>query len=384
MLILRTLSSSLVCCGALLPLLSTASTRAGDAPFVVTTFTHMEASYQYPTVTAFNSHATKLRFGMTLFEESGARMTIESEKSFAIACVTYGSNLLAEAIVRSHGVGTHCDFGFSEAAVSTEIYSAFFLQNKVRVDALVGASNNRHCSGGMGESNWLGAAELAGFEFRSEAVALGYLSMPMSVRPKGWTNAYIRSTVFHDNCPLILADRVRPIHMADALDWEEDVGAPFVLIGGGLGRIDTFAEEAAGQAVGLNPTFNQVDLNLFFAQLDEALFERDPDRFAKVVVHFPIASLDVADEMIIRQFLLRMKNDYVLTGKVIWATQGDAFDAFTMWESGNPSDLNGDGVVDAQDIALLLDRWGAGAGIGDINFDGRVDGADLAALLSAW
>lgn len=49
----------------------------------------------------------------------------------------------------------------------------------------------------------------------------------------------------------------------------------------------------------------------------------------------------------------------------------------------NPADLNGDGVVNALDLAILLNAWGS-AGPGDINGSGVVDAADLAALLSAW
>ncbi|MSR40945.1 MAG: hypothetical protein EXS10_03475 [Phycisphaerales bacterium] len=354
------------------------------APFVLTTFTHMEASYSYPTALAFNSTAAKLHFAMSLFEEYGARMTIESEKSFAVACTTYANNLLAEAIARGHGVGTHCDFGANSAPQAPIVYAQYFIENKTLIDNLVGASNNRHCSGGMGESDWVLAAKIAGFDFRSEAVALGYLSMPMSARPKGWTNAYIRSTVYHDNCPLLLADRVHPLHLADALNWQDDAGEPYVLIGGGIGRIDIYAEQAAGATIPQNPTFNQIDMNLFFASLDAAIAAADPARFAKVVVHFALASLDVADEAILRQILARIRTDYIETGLVIWATQGDAYDAFTMWESGMPADLDHDGVVNASDLALLLNRWDGGAGIGDINFDGHVDGADLAALLSAW
>ena len=147
-------------------------------------------------------------------------------------------------------MGTHCDFGMNTPAQPPARYQLLFSANKVLVDGLVGPASNRHCSGGLGESDWILGAQIAGFAFRSEAVALGYLSMPMEVRPLGWTNEYIRSTVFHDACPLDLADRVHPIHMANALDWEDDAGAPYILIGGGLGRIDAFAESAAGQTIG--------------------------------------------------------------------------------------------------------------------------------------
>jgi len=46
-------------------------------------------------------------------------------------------------------------------------------------------------------------------------------------------------------------------------------------------------------------------------------------------------------------------------------------------------DLNGDGAVNAADLAVLLGQWGA-AGSADLNGDGIVDAADLAALLGAW
>jgi hypothetical protein len=51
--------------------------------------------------------------------------------------------------------------------------------------------------------------------------------------------------------------------------------------------------------------------------------------------------------------------------------------------SGNPADLNGDGVVNAADLAILLGAWGS-AGPGDLDGDGVVGSSDLAVLLGAW
>ncbi len=50
--------------------------------------------------------------------------------------------------------------------------------------------------------------------------------------------------------------------------------------------------------------------------------------------------------------------------------------------SACPADLNGSGMVDAQDLAALLGFWGEAEG--DINGDGVVGPQDLAALLGAW
>ena len=50
-----------------------------------------------------------------------------------------------------------------------------------------------------------------------------------------------------------------------------------------------------------------------------------------------------------------------------------------------PGDLNGDGLVNAADLALLLNGWGVCVGcVGDLNRDGTVGAADLAILLNAW
>jgi hypothetical protein len=56
--------------------------------------------------------------------------------------------------------------------------------------------------------------------------------------------------------------------------------------------------------------------------------------------------------------------------------------------TGSPADLNGDGVVNGADLAILLGAWGAcpkGAPCpADLDGDGGVGGADLAILLGAW
>ena len=67
-------------------------------------------------------------------------------------------------------------------------------------------------------------------------------------------------------------------------------------------------------------------------------------------------------------------------------TIAPAMGAFSMsgiYAVANPSDLNGDGFVDAADLAILLSQWG-GPGYADLNGDGIVGASDLAMLLNAW
>ena len=59
-------------------------------------------------------------------------------------------------------------------------------------------------------------------------------------------------------------------------------------------------------------------------------------------------------------------------------------------EPPNPADINGDGVVNAIDLALVLGGWGnPGCGgvvscPGDVSGDGVVNAFDLALVLGSW
>ncbi len=49
-----------------------------------------------------------------------------------------------------------------------------------------------------------------------------------------------------------------------------------------------------------------------------------------------------------------------------------------------PSDLNGDGVTNAADLAIVLGAWGAAHPTADLDGDGSVGAGDLAQLLGSW
>ena len=52
--------------------------------------------------------------------------------------------------------------------------------------------------------------------------------------------------------------------------------------------------------------------------------------------------------------------------------------------AAEPADLNGDGLVNSQDLAILLGYWGAADTPADLDGDGLVNAAYLAALLERW
>ena len=77
--------------------------------------------------------------------------------------------------------------------------------------------------------------------------------------------------------------------------------------------------------------------------------------------------------------------DYVLELHRNTGTQS-ALPVVVSWYMPNttPSpDLDGNGTVNSQDLAILLNGWGAG-GIADLNSDNVVNAPDLAILLGAW
>jgi len=50
----------------------------------------------------------------------------------------------------------------------------------------------------------------------------------------------------------------------------------------------------------------------------------------------------------------------------------------------NPGDRNNDGVVDGQDLTIVLAAFGTSAPDGDANGNGIVDGQDLTIVLAAY
>jgi hypothetical protein len=67
-------------------------------------------------------------------------------------------------------------------------------------------------------------------------------------------------------------------------------------------------------------------------------------------------------------------------------TQGDIAGRITLLRTADPpqpGDLNGDGLINGADLALLFQYWGL-PGIGDIDGDGTANGFDLTVLLSNW
>lgn len=294
----------------------------------ITTMTHMEGNFADDTVEAlFLRHVDQIRWAMDLFDEYGAKLTIESEQSFAIANTKWDVNILQEVVDRDHGVGTHADFGASlrEKNVSLEELTQNFIENKALVDALVGAENNRGVSGGTSYADWVLGASVAGFEYMDGVTGFGYLSMSADARPDGWTDEYIRSVGYHDPIPLEFADRLYPLPLANAEDLVPDEDPAIVIMGGDIGELASLAE-------GRNNcfpdcVFDDADVQAVADSIEEAMALRDDDRMARINMHIPLTLLKEENEATLRK-LLSIIQDYVDAGELTWATQGESYDAF--------------------------------------------------------
>ena len=78
---------------------------------------------------------------MDLADVVGAKLNIETEKSFAIANQTWGLYIMKEILDRKHGVQTHCDLGqsYTSMEINPLQYSQAFKENKDLVNVQVGA-----------------------------------------------------------------------------------------------------------------------------------------------------------------------------------------------------------------------------------------------------
>ncbi len=102
---------------------------------------------------------------------------------------------------------------------------------------------------------------------------------------------------------------------------------------------------------------------------------------------FTTISGSTATSGITKGFSVSPSGEYLLFRGILDDGRRGAF-LVTFGGCDNVADLNGDGIVDAEDLGLLLQAWGAcpvGAGCpADLNCDGEVDAADLGLLLNEW
>lgn len=301
-----------------------------DAPLFISTMTHMEGRFTDDVdQDVFNEHVTDLRYAMDLYDEYGAKMTVESEQSFAKANTTWGLNFLQEIIDRGHGVGTHADFG-AQSAIPLGKYVMRFAENKALIDALVGEENNRGVSGGFGPGDWVTAASRAGFDYMDGVTGFAYLSMPESERPSGWTEDYIRTTAYHDPIPPDLNERIYFFDLENSSNLTPDEKGVLTISGGELGEIQSLGEGRSNCVP--NCTFDESDIDVIIDSIEQAIANRDTSRVAKINMHIPPSVFVEENEELLRAFFEAVAI-YVERGELQWTTQLEAYEYYEDWEN---------------------------------------------------
>lgn len=302
----------------------------GTAPLFISTMTHMEGKFTDDVdQDVFNKHVTDLRYAMDLYDEYGAKMTVESEQSFAKANTKWGLNFLQEIIDRGHGVGTHADFG-AQSAIPLGKYVMRFADNKALIDNLVGEENNRGVSGGFGPGDWVTAASRAGFDYMDGVTGFAYLSMPLTARPDDWTDEYIRATAYHDPIPPALEDRMYFFELADSSDLVPDENGMLTISGGELGELQSLGEGRNNCVP--NCTLDESDIEVAVDAIEQAIASRDTSRVAKINMHIPPSVFVEANEELLRSFFEAIA-PFVERGELQWATQREAYEYYEDFEN---------------------------------------------------
>ncbi len=304
-------------------------TRSSEAssgltyPLYFSVMIHMEEDWTDDTnIALFQKHVDQLEWAMDIFEEYDAKLTIETEVPFATAVLDNDATILNDALDRGHGVGTHCgkDMDTSSVSALTESYT----ERKALVDSIVGAENNRGCSGGWGTADYVIAATNAGFGYLDGVVYLAYLSMPRAERPDQVSNQDIIHIYYHDPVIPEFGDHIYPRFLEDATDFEEDPGGDIVLLNGELGEISSLYEGRSTCAPDCELT--EDDFEYVYDKIETAYEIRDDSRVAHLYVHAPLNTFVESNEALLRSWLSEMQ-ELQTEGNIQWATQGEVYNA---------------------------------------------------------
>jgi len=292
-------------------------------PLYFSTMTHLEGSTPYNSnENVFNNVIVKLEGAMALASKYDALMTIESEKPFALACVDFNRNFLAEVLAAGHGVGTHCDIGVPEPDQTTlEEFTASAAENKSLVDGLTGPENNLGCSGGGGYLDWVLGLKGAGFSYVNATVGMAYLCMDESALPDGMSKQYIKSKESHTPAPFELLDRIYARMLKDAKNFEHDAEGGLVLLGGGLGRPDAQFNNEKDQI------FTTEDVDALVTTIQAVDKDRDPSRFARLNVHLSVEHLSPQNSEVLEYFYSSLQK-LQQEGVIQWETEAGTYHAY--------------------------------------------------------
>jgi len=107
----------------------------------------------------------------------------------------------------------------------------------------------------------------------------------------------------------------------------------------------------------------------------------EPGEYARVTLRVPVATPAGTSF-----YVIATPDQFTEGFATLDVDAGDVLEVRVVSDAGLPTagDLNGDGLVNGADLALLLGRWSTPDPVADLDDDGIVGGPDLGLLLSNW
>lgn len=315
---------SIVCLAASVPLAC-----GGDTPTTVDVgiMMHLEAN-KLGTAAIFQDYAAQLRTYATLFEKYGARMTLEAHATHLDAIEKFGDNFMTEMEARGHASGVHADSGFPEEDYTQDSFVNDLVVKKAQAERL--GLTVRHISGICSALDWVGAAIAAGFSFTTGNVAYCAMSLDKDLQPPEYSDCPSPGAC-HEQFPR--AAPHQPWRPRRAARWlEDDEAGPIVLLPAGW-IIDFAHEEADDLGLKLKDgVFDQADIDVAAQTLDEAIAAAVPDR----VNHYYFAwSFGKSLDPTLLESWLKMIDERVKAGKLVWKTLPQVYDEYIAWEQAH-------------------------------------------------
>ncbi len=296
-----------------------AASAAPDGQGVLhfTVMVHLEGWDDDNKKEAFEKHAALVREYADLFEKYGARLTLES-REFTAGCIRWGDNVLKEMEDRGHGVGVHADIGGSRKTTQKQLLTGI-REMKEELESL--GVTVRHVSGVCSDKDWVRACINAGYEAVTGTVSYALWSLDEANRPDGF-EPYANPAAGHTAYPWDPAGAVSPWRTSDGRNWiQNDPKGKLLLIPSGASLVYAFEERNGKEHGG----FDKDDLTAWRQILDEALTYTDS---GSVNTYYAAWSLGSAVSTDVLEQWLRLIDEYVQDGRIVWTTVPEMIDLY--------------------------------------------------------
>ncbi|MFH0885013.1 MAG: hypothetical protein V1861_04845 [Candidatus Micrarchaeota archaeon] len=269
----------------------------------------------------FDTHSKKIRDLADLFEQYGAKLTLES-KEYTDGCIKWNDNVLKEMEDRGHGIGVHADEGgnINEGLTYPEMVHNLQVK-KAKLESL--NVTVRHVSGICSHLDWVNAAADAGYGFTTGQVAYCLMSMPESERPPAFKECESPS-LCHETFPPELENRLTPYRAESGSDWlSASENGRLVLIPSSAGFKCVYEER---NDLGYkNCVFDEDDINASITELEEAIALSE---YGQVNTYYLGDSLGDAPDLVLMEKWLKAVKPFVDSGQVEWKTMPEMYDAY--------------------------------------------------------